>query len=70
MNLILALNGLGKVHTKKLSSINLFQRVGFGGLAASSCLIDVSHAYDCESYCNLGTHNRCRVFVRNVCHET
>ena len=68
VNLILAWNELvksikllisfsGKVHTEKMSSINLFQRVGFCGLPASSCLIDVSHAYDCESYCHLGTQS-------------
>ena len=27
----------GEVHTEKMSTINLFQMIGFCGLAASSC---------------------------------
>ena len=28
----------GKVHSEKMSSINLFQKIGFCGLTASSCV--------------------------------
>ena len=72
----------GKVHTEKLSSVDLFQKIGFCGLAASTCFsMGVMNMTATESYCHFATHSAAvclqemfvnklkRVFFKDQWHE-